>query len=790
MTELDPITLEIIESALRGTRTEMDAVLYSTAMSPAIREQHDEFPLLTDPKGDMIVGQFGSYIGGFIAEYRGEILPGDIFFTNDPYSVEGAVSHLNDWMVLVPIFVDDRCVGWSSMIGHMVDVGGPVPGSLPVDSTSIFGEGTRIPPIKLYKQSKLDEELLSIMLANARLPEINRCDLFALIAAARAGERRVIDLCGRFGTNVYLAACEAMLKRTHDAMAVLIQAVFSEQPQSFEDWVDDDGVGNGPLRLRLSVWREGDKAVFDWTGTDSQSPGPINYLLNERLGKMFIGAMLIAAADPQIVFNDGYIDLLEVRIPARSLLSPEFPAPLCNRLPVLARYTDVVAAAIGQHSPQFLSASCFGSAPNMLYHGRDNDGNDLQLFEIGFGGIAGRPQGDGIDGHSVWPLFATVPAEWLESYFPIRIESYRSTPDSGGAGLHRGGNGTEKVYVFLNPGELTILDDRWLTRPWGVLGGEPGGRSSKLLIRADGERIPVPSKVNGLHVEPGDSLVFRVWGAGGRGDPLDRPVESIALDVCRGLVTAKAAHDSYGVVFAKDSASVDSEATARRRDGMRAVRGEISLFNFGPTLEEVIKMCKEETGLEPPRRLGSQGQPNGSSASGDSPASGDSVGSGDAMGLGDEWQQMEQLYAERGLGQRIGFGKVPALLVIDYMLAFTDPELPLGADLDEEVRQTRRLLDAARLLGLPIYYSVVYYDEAGQADSGIWGLKARPVVNLRAGTPDVELDKRLGYRDGEAIILKKYASAFFGTDLIGTDLISRLNARGVDTLIVTGEKSA
>jgi N-methylhydantoinase B len=603
MTTIDPITLEIIENALRGTRAEMDAVLYSTAMSPAIREQHDEFPLLTDAKGDMIVGQFGSYVGGFIERYAGAILPGDIFFTNDPYSVEGAVSHLNDWMVLVPIFAGEKCVGWSSTLGHMADVGGPMPGSLPIDSASIFGEGTRIPPIKLYKQGTLDEELLSIMLANSRLPELNRSDLFALVAAARAGERRVIDLCDRFGREIYTAACDAMLKRTHDAMAVLIHAVIPQEPRTFEDWVDDDGVGNGPLRLRLTVWREGAKAIFDWTGTDPQSPGPINFLLHERLAKMFIGAMLIAAADPQIVFNDGYVDLLEVRIPPRTLLSPEFPAPLCNRLSVLARYTDVVSAAIGQGDPRFLPASCFGSAPNMLYHGHDDDGHELQLFEVGFGGIAGRPLGDGIDGHSVWPLFSSVPAESQEAYFPIRIESYRSLPDSGGAGLHRGGNGTEKTYVFLRPGEVTVIDDRWLTRPWGVLGGEPGGRSSKLIVRADGERTPVASKANGIAVAAGDSLVFTVWGGGGWGDPLERPAADVARDVRRGLVSVDAARNAYGVEFTDAAMTVDEEETTRRRDATGTARGEVALFNFGPSLDETLAHCKQETGLDPPRRV-------------------------------------------------------------------------------------------------------------------------------------------------------------------------------------------
>jgi nicotinamidase-related amidase len=149
--------------------------------------------------------------------------------------------------------------------------------------------------------------------------------------------------------------------------------------------------------------------------------------------------------------------------------------------------------------------------------------------------------------------------------------------------------------------------------------------------------------------------------------------------------------------------------------------------------------------------------------------------------MSSEWEQMERLYAERGMGRTIGFGEHPAVLVVDFIKSFTNPEHVLGSNLDSELVQVRRLLDSARAAAVPIFYTTVYYDEAGLADSGIWGLKATSVLELRAGTPDVELDPRLGYLDDEAIVVKKYASAFFGTDLA-----SRLNARRIDTLLVAG----
>ncbi len=161
---VDPITLDIVENALRNARVEMDAVLFRTAMSPGIREQHDAFPLIANQEGKMVVGQFGSFLHGFISRYEGTIEDGDIFLTNDPYSCAGAISHLNDWLLMMPIFLDGRLVSWAAMFGHMTDVGGKVPGSLPTDAKMIYEEGTIVPPVKIFRNGELNEDILSIML--------------------------------------------------------------------------------------------------------------------------------------------------------------------------------------------------------------------------------------------------------------------------------------------------------------------------------------------------------------------------------------------------------------------------------------------------------------------------------------------------------------------------------------------------------------------------------------------------------------------------------------------------
>jgi N-methylhydantoinase B len=599
----DPITLDLIEHGLKNLRAEMDAVLLRTAMSPGIREQHDAFPLLADPSGKMVVGQFGSFIPGFLSGYTGSIEDGDVFLLNDPYSCNGAVSHLNDWLVLLPIYVEGGLTGWASMFGHMSDVGGAVPGSMPVSARSIHAEGVIIRPFKLFERGTLKAEALEQVLAQVRLPEWNRADLMGLVAACRLAARRVTEMCARFGQQTYLDALEALLARTRRAVGQLIERYVPATPAlSFEDYVDDDGVGNGPFRLKCTVWREGERAIFDWAGTDPQSPAAINFFLNPEMLKMFVGVYFIMVLDPQILFNDGYYDLIEARIPEGSLLRPTFPAAVSGRTHALGRVFDVFGAALGQRTPELMTAAGFSDSPHLFYSGTDRQGERFQLYQIGFGGVPGRPAGDGLDGHSLWPEFTNVPNEYLEQYYPLRIERYAVVADSGGPGKHRGGNGMHVEYHFLEPGEIAIHDDRWLTRPWGVLGGRPAQRSRKVLRRAaDGATVSLPIKADGIADAAGDRLDFVTWGGGGWGNPLQREPTSVALDVRRGLVSQGAAHDMYGVVLGRDGTSVDDSATDRRRAELsRATPGKPTTFDLGPPLAEVLERCVEETGQPRP----------------------------------------------------------------------------------------------------------------------------------------------------------------------------------------------
>ena len=598
--DVDGVTVDIIENALRNAREEMDAVLFRTAMSPGIREQGDCFPMIANSDGKMVVGQFGSFIVPFLEVYNAEIEEGDVILTNDPYMCNAAVSHLPDWLVLIPVFKDGRHIAWTAMFGHMSDNGGMVPGSIPIEATTIFQEGIRIPPTKLYKKGEMQEDVLELILHNVRTPQWNRFDLNALVAACKTASKRCTEIAERFGEDVFHSTMGIMLDRNHLAMKHIIEMFIPEEPREFTDYLCDDDMGMGPYKIKCKMWREGSVVIFDFDGTDPQAQSSINFYMNEDMFKMFFGSFTINLVDPQILFNDGFYDLVDVRIPQGTILKPNYPAALSGRTHALGRIFDVMGALLGMGAPdQMLNAAGFSDSPHLFFSGYDDKGEWFQLFQIGFGGVPGRPAGDGPDGHSLWPGFTNVPNEFIESYFPLRIETYEAIPDSGGAGLHRGGNGLSVAYRFLNDGNIGVHDERWLIYPWGVNGGETGMRSTKRLVRVDGSEEWLPAKCENIEVKKGDLLYFNTWGGGGWGDPFQRDPELVLTDVVRGLVSVEGAK-RYGVVIDADQ-QVDVAATEKLRAKLVAERGDdIPIFNHGGTVEEIKARSLAETHLEAP----------------------------------------------------------------------------------------------------------------------------------------------------------------------------------------------
>lgn len=578
---LDSIMIDQVQTALINICREMATVWERIA--PSMGPDNDAIgpALITDAKGRMVAGELGSYVEHMLAQRDLRFAPGDVLLQSDAYLSGGAASHSNDWLVLTPVFAGADLAGFTSMIGHIDDVGGSTAGSMPVQARSVFSEGTRIPPIKIFEAGVLNEPALQVILNNTRTPQANRASLLALVAGCRAGGVQVMRLCERLGNARYQQVCAALLARTNQTMRGLIRERLPEEPQSFQDQIDDDGCGNGPFKLKLTVWREGEHAYFDWTGSSAQAPGPVNLPLHVGLAKMFAGMFLARDLDQSVVCNDGFHELIHVTLPKGTIVNPTFPAAIGRRDQVLARHFEVLATALGRHRPTDLTAAGYGMKPSLRFAGIDASGTPFELTERLGGGLPGGPSGDGIDGHSLRPGSMSMSIEPEERDFPVVIESCANITDTGGAGLHRGGNGVEKIYRMMAAGEISIHDDRHASRPFGVNGGKAGAPSGKWLVRADGTRETLRSKLDGLVVALGDRLVFRTAGGGGSGDPLQRDPALVRQDVNRGLLTVDAAAAQYGVLLTGPNLDIDVRRTRELRDQLRSGRKPLQLFDYG-----------------------------------------------------------------------------------------------------------------------------------------------------------------------------------------------------------------
>lgn len=607
----NPLVPTLMASALASIRNEMDTLMLRCAMSPAIREQQDEFNVITNTQGQMLVGQFGSFIAQFLAMWtdRGTIEEGDVFVTNDVYEVGGAVTHLNDVIVLLPIFYRHALVGWAANFGHLTDVGGRVPGSMSIEAQTVFEDGVQVPVVKLFSQGVPNDALIDVLCRNSRQPAWFRSDLTALVAACRRAATRVRELHTRYGAAVYTAACDELLRRNRAAVARLIATQFDDTPSVMTDFVDDDGHGVGPYAVRCTMRRVAGRLCFDWTGTSAQSAWALNYMLSPAMFRMFVGYYLLAIYDPQCVVNDGFHDLVDVHVPPGCVLRPVRPAAVSCRTHLLGRVMDIVQALMGQRNPAYRAAAGFSDSPHFFYSGWTPAGAWFQLYQIGFGGVPARPRGDGPDCHCLFPAIKSVPTESIERNFPLRIEANEALADTGGAGFYRGGNAQRTLYRFLARGEVSLHDDRWFTKPWGIDGGQPGSRSRKILYKhssssssSSPERIVLPSKCDHVQVMPGDLLEWITWGGGGMGDPLTRPADKVAREVHRKLVTVEGARRLYGVVVDPHTYEVCAQATQTLRAARAAAQAgkEPPLYNRGGSLAELRDSCLDETGLPPP----------------------------------------------------------------------------------------------------------------------------------------------------------------------------------------------
>ena len=594
---LSPIDFEVIEGTIRSTEVEIEAAVERTARSPMIRDQHDYRVALFDARGRKLTGRSYSAVVDPIFERFGldNVFPGDVFFWNDPYNSSGGVGHIPDLCTTVPIFAGDRLIGFSQVFGHHDDVGGMVPGSLPVHAVDMWQEGLVVPPIKLFERGRRSEAF-EVIARNSRLSDHLRGDLDAESGAALIGVRRVVDLAERFGPEVLEQAFDQMLAKCARILRDELLPKIADGTYHWEDFIECDGVKPPRLHaLRMTMKKTSDKIVLDFTGTDPEADGPINWAINYSDGRFvrkWLAPVLRSLADsPQraaeIDINEGALEVLEVVFPAPgTLVTPNFGKPTGLRFFILLRSLGVFAALLAKATDGRMPADHETIRIWGLY-GQDREGSFFLFREVLGGGGPGRPWADGSDVVHVVPNSRNLPAEFSEMHYPVMVERLGLRTDSGGAGLRRGGLGYEKVIRPLVDCRLLSNADRSLVNPYGTNGGRCGGNYSVSLARAGGPPEELPGMCDDVEVATGDRVTIVTTGGGGWGDPLQREPGLVAYDVTCGLVSPEGAARDYGVVVTEHDGTIviDDEATAALRSGMRADRPGLAMFDRGAYVE-------------------------------------------------------------------------------------------------------------------------------------------------------------------------------------------------------------
>jgi N-methylhydantoinase B len=539
---LDPIRLEIIRNGLRSIADETFIALMKSAYSTNIKERRDHSTVICDARGRLVaqadaslpvhLASMTGLMRCLLAKFGGEIAPGDIFVANDPHDAGG--THLPDINMAVPVFHGRRLLGFMCNIAHHADVGGIAPGSMAGGMSEIYQEGLRLPVIRLFRKGVLQQDLLDLILLNVRVPEERRGDYYAQIAACRLGERRLDEMIARHGAATLTAAFDEIIRRTERRMRAAVAAL-PDGTYGCEDVMDDDGLGNVDIPIKLRIDIAGERIRFDFAGTAKQVAGNINVTFNATQASVCYA--LKALLDPEVPNNQGVLDLPEIVVEKGSLLDAAFPAPVAARANTCQRIIDVIIGALAPAVPAEAVAAANGANTTAVFSGFDPRRNRhyvyLETLGGGFGGRAARDGKDGVQVHIT--NTSNLPIEAIESEYPLLVESYCLVEDSGGPGRHRGGMGLRRVIrpvghdcLFNGAGE------RFAHRPWGIFGGGAGAPGRFLHVRPDGESLPLATKPAGIIVREGEKIVVESPGAGGYGAAAERSPAALEEDRASG----------------------------------------------------------------------------------------------------------------------------------------------------------------------------------------------------------------------------------------------------------------
>jgi N-methylhydantoinase B len=566
----DPFTREIIKESLVAATEESFVALGRASKSTIIYEVLDYACGLTDSRGDLVAQANG--VPGFLGlltfcvrevleKYgKGRLSEGDIILSNVPYA---SGTHLSDVAMCMPIFHEGELIAFSVNKAHWTEVGGKDPGSWTTDTTEIYQEGLQFPAVKLYEQGIVNESLVDVIRANVRLPDMSLGDMHAQTASLRVAAGRVHEIVRKHGwphvqgvINWYLNYGEA-IARQH--LSKLPKGEFTA-----EDWIDESGVAEGPIRVRVRVTIETDRMIIDYAGTAPQTRGPVNCTLPATIcaaRKAFLGVV-----DPRAAVNEGCFRPLEVLVPEGSVFNAQRPAPTATYWDSMIFVEDLVWKALAPHLPGRLSAGHFLSTCGLMLSARQRDGRPVILVEPQAGGWGAGYSKDGERGLVASSDGDTymIPIEVCEHRFPIRVEQYGFNTEPGGQGEFRGGNGLIRDYRILGEeASLTATFGRFRSPPWGVAGGSPG-TCNRLELRGPGDvAFSTRGKVARFPLVQGHLARLVTGIGGGYGDPFRRDPERVLEDVLNDFVSEAEAARAYGVVVARGN--VDFERTAELR---------------------------------------------------------------------------------------------------------------------------------------------------------------------------------------------------------------------------------
>ncbi len=557
MSERDPATFEVVKNALYSAAEEMKVVLAKTAYSPLLKVAGDYSCGLFDVRGEMVaqgpdlpihLGSMPLAVKAVIQAWR-RFEPGDVFIHNDPYF---GGSHLPDVNVVTPAFDGATLLGFACVRAHWPDIGSAVPGSYGA-TTEIYGEGLRLPPVRLYAAGSLNRDVDAIIFTNVRTPDERRGDLRAQIAANHRGVTRLAELARKYGTSRLLDIMQAVIDYSERMMRSMLRRL-PDGTASFEDFCDGDGIieegekEDATFRIRMRVTKREDRLIVDFAGTDRQVAGPMNAPLAVTASGIYTAVKMVADPTDLVPPNSGCWRPIELQAELGTVVNAVFPAPVVYANHEIShRVCDMLFGALAALAPDRVMACSQGTSAIVTLGGVDyRNGERYVSYETIKGGFGARPTKDGITGVAAGiSNTMNTPIEILEMSFPVRIERYEIVPDSGGAGRYRGGCGVDRVWRSLGgPIQVSVCCERAKSPPFGLAGGRPGGLARVSVVAPDGSDRELNSKAT-FTVPPGGEVWLRAPGSGGFGPPDQRDPRRVEDDVIDGYVSPDAAVADY-----------------------------------------------------------------------------------------------------------------------------------------------------------------------------------------------------------------------------------------------------